>query len=86
MAPGRKGRIVRRTAVIVAVVALSLDDGDLGLPRDARDGARPRSSYTTLHTIVPLVFAACAGIAWSLGPTPVPARLMVAFAVLWIPQ
>ena len=43
-------------------------------------------SYTTLHAIVPLVFAACAGVAWRIGPARVPARLMVAFAVLWIPQ
>ena len=42
-------------------------------------------SYVTLHTMVPLVYAACAGVAWSLGPTPVPARMMVAFTLLWIP-
>jgi len=84
MAPGRRGRIVRRTAVIVAVVALSLwmeIAGYLATP----EKAQLEVSYVTLHTMVPLVYAACAGVAWSLGPTPVPARMMVAFVVLWIP-
>lgn len=85
MAPGRKGRIARRTAVIIAVVALSLTmeiAGFLATP----DAERDEVSYTTLHAIVPLVFAACAGVAWRISPTRVPPRLMVAFVVLWIPQ
>lgn len=85
MAPGRKGRIARRTAVIIAVVALSLTmeiAGFLATPAAERDEV----SYTTLHAIVPLVFAACAGVAWRISPTRVPPRLMVAFVVLWIPQ
>ncbi len=85
MAPGRRGRIARRTAFITAVVALSLwmeIAGFLATP----ESERPEVSYTTLHAIVPLVFAASAGVAWRISPTPVPARLMVAFVVLWIPQ
>lgn len=85
MAPGRKGRIARRTAVITVVVALSLwmeVAGFLATP----ESERPEVSYTTLHAIVPLVFAASAGVAWRISPTRVPPRLMVAFVVLWIPQ
>ncbi|MFD4420705.1 sensor histidine kinase [Agromyces sp. NPDC058484] len=85
MAPGRKGRIARRTAVITVVVALSLTmeiAGFLATPAAERDEV----SYTTLHAIVPLVFAACAGVAWAISPTRVPPRLMIAFVVLWIPQ
>jgi signal transduction histidine kinase len=85
MAPGRKGRIARRTAVIVAAVALSLTmeiAGFQATPAAERDEV----SYTTLHAIVPLVFAACAGVAWRISPTRVPPRLMIAFVVLWIPQ
>jgi signal transduction histidine kinase len=85
MASGRRGRIARRTAIIVAVIALSLwmeIAGFMATPA----GERPEVSYTTLHTVVPLVFAACAGVAWRTAPTPVPARLMVIFVVLWIPQ
>jgi signal transduction histidine kinase len=85
MAPGRKGRIARRTAVIVAVVALSLWMEIAGFQATPVD-ERPEVSYTTLHAIVPLVFAACAGVAWRISPTRVPPRLMVAFVVLWIPQ
>lgn len=85
MAPGRRGRIARRTAVIVAVVALSLWMEIAGF-QATPVADRPEVSYTTLHAIVPLVFAACAGIAWRIGPTRVPPRLMVAFVVLWIPQ
>jgi signal transduction histidine kinase len=84
MAPGRKGRIVRRTIVIAAVVALTLAmeiSGFVATPEELRD----EISYVTVHTMVALVYAACAGVAWSLGPTPVPARMMVAFTVLWIP-
>ena len=83
--PGRKGRIARRTAVIVAVVALSLWMEVAGFPATPATD-RPEVSYTTLHAIVPLVFAACAGIAWRISPTRVPARLMIAFVVVWIPQ
>jgi signal transduction histidine kinase len=84
MAPGRRGRIIRRTIVITAVVALTLAmqiSGFVAMPEELR----PEVSYVTLHTMVALVYAACAGVAWSLGPTPVPARMMVAFTVLWIP-
>jgi signal transduction histidine kinase len=84
MAPGRKGRIIRRTVVIAGVVTLTLVmefSGFVATPEELR----PEVSYVTLHTMVALVYAACAGVAWSLGPTPVPARMMVAFTVLWIP-
>ncbi|WP_246190818.1 sensor histidine kinase [Agromyces agglutinans] len=85
MAPGRKRRIALRTAVIVAAVALSLTmeiSGFLATPEAERD----EISYTTLHAAVPLVFAACAGVAWRIGPTRIPSRLMIAVVVLWIPQ
>lgn len=85
MAPGRRGRIARRTAIIATVVVLSLAmevTGFLATP----PGERPEVSYSTLHAMVPLVFAACAGVAWAIGPNAVPARLMIAFVVLWIPQ
>ncbi|TYL54358.1 sensor histidine kinase [Agromyces mariniharenae] len=84
MAPGRRGRIARRTAIIVAVIVLSLFmevSGFLATPEEFR----PEVAYVTMHAIVPLVYAACAGVAWSLGPNPVPARMMVAFVALWIP-
>ncbi|WP_173923634.1 sensor histidine kinase [Agromyces sp. Marseille-P2726] len=85
MAPGRKGRIVRRSIAIAAVVAVSLAmevSGFLATP----DAERPEVAWVTLHAVVPLVFAACAGIAWAIGPSRVPARLMVIFPILWIPQ
>ena len=84
MAPGRRGRIIRRTIVIAAVAALSLTmeiSGFLAAPEELR----PEVAWTTLHSLVPLVFLACAGT--GVGPRlhAVPARMMVAFAVLWIP-
>ncbi|GAA1510300.1 signal transduction histidine kinase [Agromyces terreus] len=85
MAPGRKGRIIRRTITITLAVALSLAmeiGGYLATP----EPDRPELSYSTLHALVPLVFAACAGVAWHIGPARTPARLMIAFVVLWIPQ
>ncbi|MFE5671214.1 histidine kinase [Agromyces sp. NPDC056523] len=85
MAPERRGRIAWRSATIAGVIALSLTMevwGFLATPPDEI----PEVSYTTLHAIVPIVFAACAGVAWSIGPNPVPARLMILFVVLWIPE
>lgn len=85
MAPGRKRRILLRTLVIAAAVALSLTmevSGYLATPSAERD----EGSYVALHAMVPLVFAACAGVAWATGPSRLPARLMIAFVVLWIPQ
>ncbi|RXZ47859.1 transcriptional regulator [Agromyces fucosus] len=84
MAPGRKGRIIRRTIVIALVVAASLTmeiTGFIATP----EALRREVSWTTLHTIVPLVFAACAGVAWAIGPSRLPARLMVVFPLVWIP-
>lgn len=83
MAPGRNGRIIRRSIVIAAVVAASLAmeiSGFLATP----EAERVEVSWVTLHAIVPLVFAASAGVAWSIGPR-VPARLMVVFPLVWIP-
>ena len=88
MAPGRKGRIIKRTIVITVAAVLSLGMEVSGW-LVTRDGARviaPRCRTSTLHAIVPLVFLACAGVAWSIGPARVPSQLMVAFAVLWIPR
>ncbi|WP_395245902.1 sensor histidine kinase [Agromyces sp. MMS24-K17] len=85
MSPGRNGRVLRRTAIIVAVVSFSLFmevSGFLATPTADREEV----SYTTLHAIVPLVFAACAAISWRIGPTALPSRLMIAFVVMWIPQ
>ncbi|GAA2046223.1 hypothetical protein GCM10009819_37580 [Agromyces tropicus] len=85
MAPGRRGRIARRSAIIATVVALSLFmevSGYLVTP----EALRPELSWTTVHASVPLVFAACAGVAWAIGPNPVPARLMIIFVLFWIPQ
>ncbi|WP_022889807.1 sensor histidine kinase [Agromyces italicus] len=84
MAPGRRGRIIRRTITIASVVALSLAMEVAGFLA-AAESERPEVSYVTLHAIVPLVFAACAGVAWAIGPSRVPARLMVLFPVVWIP-
>lgn len=85
MAPGRKGRIIRRSITIALAVGLSLTMAVAGF-HATPVGARPEISYATLHAIVPLVFAACAGVAWVIGESRLPARLMVAFVVLWIPQ
>lgn len=85
MAHGDRRRIARRTAIIAAVVVLSLGmeiSGYLATP----PGDLPEISYTTMHAFVPLVFAACAAVAWAIGPNPVPARLMVLFVVVWIPE
>jgi signal transduction histidine kinase len=84
MAPGRKGRIIRRSIVISLVVAASLTmevSGYLATP----EALRREVSWSTLHAIVPLVFAACAGVAWAIGPARLPARLMVVFPLVWIP-
>ena len=56
MAPERRGDIARRTAIIAAVSVLSLTMevwGFLATPA----GELPEVSYTTLHAVVPLVFA-----------------------------
>lgn len=85
MAHGDRRRIARRAAIIAAVVVLSLGmeiAGFLATPPDRL----PEISYTTLHAFVPLVFAVCAAVAWAIGPNPVPARLMVLFVVVWIPE
>lgn len=85
MAQGDRRRVARRAATIAAVVVLSLGmeiSGFLATPA----AALPEVSYTTLHAFVPLVFAVCAGVAWAIGPNPVPARLMVLFVVVWIPE
>lgn len=85
MAPGRNGRIVRRGITLALAVGLSLAmaiSGYWSTPAEAR----PETSYATLHALVPLVFAACAGVAWAISESRWPARLMVAFVVLWIPQ
>ena len=84
MAPGRRGRIVRRSIIIAAVVAVSLTMNVTGFVATP-DEARREVSYTTLFAIVALVFAACAGVAWSIGPSRLPARLMVVFPLVWIP-
>ncbi len=84
MAPERRKRIALRAAAIAGVSVLSLTMevwGFLVTPV----AVRPEVSYVTLHAVVPLVFAACAGVAWVIGPNPVPARLMILFVVLWIP-
>ncbi|WP_157002246.1 sensor histidine kinase [Agromyces laixinhei] len=84
MAPGRRGRIIKRSIVIALVVAASLMmeiSGFLATP----ESLRREVSWTTLHAIVPLVFAACAGVAWAIGPSRLPARLMVVFPLVWIP-
>ncbi|MGR0221032.1 sensor histidine kinase [Agromyces sp. ZXT2-6] len=85
MAHGDRRRVARRTAIIAVAVAFSLwmeIAGFLATPvAEQREVA-----YVTLHATVPLVFAACAGVAWAIGPTAVPARLMIAFVFLWIPQ
>ncbi|WP_353826809.1 sensor histidine kinase [Agromyces sp. SYSU T0242] len=82
---GYRRRVAWRSATIAGVVALSLFmeiSGYLMAP----PSDRPEISYTTLHAIVPLVFAACAAVAWAIGPNPIPARLMILFVVLWIPE
>jgi len=87
MAPGRRGRIVRRGILIGAVIAASLFMEVAGfLATPPADPGGEEVSYATVHVMVPIVFAICAGVAWSIGPGPVPARLMVAFPLLWIPQ
>src|SRR5512134_3246880 len=87
MAPGRRGRIVRRGILIGAVIAASLFMEVTGfLATPPADPGGEEVSYATVHVMVPIVFAICAGVAWSIGPGVVPARLMVAFPLLWIPQ
>ena len=80
MAPERRMRIALRAAAIAGVSVLSLTMevwGYLATPVSVR----PEVSYVTMHAVVPLVFAACAGVAWAIGPNPVPARLMLLFVV-----
>jgi signal transduction histidine kinase len=87
MAPGRRGRIVRRSVAIGVVIAVSLFMEVAGFR--ATPPGQPGSeevSYATVHVMVPIVFAICAGVAWGIGPGVVPARLMLAFPLLWIPQ
>ncbi len=85
MAPGRRGRIVRRSITIALAVALSLAMEIAGF-HATPVADRPEIAYATLHAIVPLAFAICAGLAWVISESRWPARLMVAFVVLWIPQ
>ncbi|QAY73243.1 transcriptional regulator [Agromyces protaetiae] len=83
--PGRTGRIARRAIILAVLVAISLTmeiSGFIATPAAEREEV----SYTTIHAIVPIVFAVCAAVAWAIGPTPLPARLMAAIVVLWIPQ
>ena len=85
MAPGRKGRIIKRTIVITVVAVLSLGMEVSGwLARGARR-SRPRCrgrpctrSCRSCSSRAPVWRGASAR-------ARVPSRLMVAFAVLWIP-
>ncbi|MGR2753101.1 histidine kinase [Agromyces arachidis] len=81
----RRRRIAIRAAVLIVAVAFSLwmeVAGFLATPV----AEQKEVAYVTVHATVPIVFAACAAIAWSIGPNDVPARLMVLFVFLWIPQ
>ncbi|WP_394552892.1 sensor histidine kinase [Agromyces sp. MMS24-JH15] len=85
MEPGRERLSPAQLAILVGVFVLSVVmevTGFLATPSADREEV----SYATLHAVVPAVFLVCAGVAWRIGPTPMPARLMVTFAVLWIPQ
>lgn len=85
MAQGDRRRVARRAAILVVAVAFSLwmeVAGFLATPV----AEQTEVAYVTLHATVPIVFAVSAGIAWAIGPNAVPARLMIAFVFLWIPQ
>ena len=86
MAPGRRGRIIRRrTAIIATVVALSLAmeiTGFFATPA----GERPRCRTRPCTRWCRSCSRRAPGVAWAIGPNAVPARLMIAFVVLWIPQ
>ncbi|NQX12038.1 sensor histidine kinase [Microbacteriaceae bacterium VKM Ac-2855] len=81
----RRRTILRRTVLVVATMALVLAMEIAGFVASA-PAERPPLAYAVAHTMVGLVFAACAGIAWRVSDSPQPARLMLAVAALWIPQ
>ncbi|MET1018732.1 MAG: histidine kinase [Microterricola sp.] len=41
--------------------------------------------YTVMHTAVGLCYIACAWMAWRTADSPVPGRIMIAVAFLWLP-
>lgn len=41
--------------------------------------------YTVMHTAVGLCYVACAWMAWRTADSPVPGRIMIAVAFLWLP-
>ncbi|SDS22690.1 sensor histidine kinase [Microterricola viridarii] len=43
------------------------------------------ASYTVMHTAVGLCYAVCAWVAWRSADSPVPGRVMIAVAFLWLP-
>ena len=73
MAPGRRGRIVRRSITIALAVALSLAMEIAGF-HATPVADRPEIAYATLHAIVPLAFLR--GPLWG-GPA------IVAGALFW---
>lgn len=82
---GARATAVRRGLVVAAAAAAVLAMEVSGWLATAA-AERPEATWTTLHAVVPLVFIACAAVAWRIGPEPLPARIMIAVAVLWIPQ
>lgn len=79
----RRRTVLRRTALVVLALASVLLMEIGGYLADSR---RPELAYTVAHTLVGLIFAACAGVAWRVSDAPAPARLMLAVSMLWIPQ
>lgn len=77
--------MLRRTALVAGAFALVLLMEIAGYLASAPP-ARPELAYTVAHTLVGLIFAGCAGVAWRVSDAPLPGRLMLAVAVLWIPQ
>lgn len=43
------------------------------------------ASYTVMHTAVGLCYAVCAWMAWRNADSPIPGRIMIAVAFLWLP-
>lgn len=79
----RRRTVLRRSALVALALGLVLLMEIGGYLVDAR---RPELAYAVAHTLVGLIFAACAGVAWRVSDAPAPARLMLAVAMLWIPQ
>ncbi|KQW07947.1 hypothetical protein ASC66_03035 [Leifsonia sp. Root4] len=73
----RLALVVLATAVVFAVEVIGSEAGVFQPEWTA--------PYTVMHTAVGLCYVVCAWMAWRTADSPVPGRIMIAVAFLWLP-